>query len=402
VAEGVGFEPTETITRLSGFQDRRHRPLGEPSYAAAAAGGRESRLPVPHANAGGAEDRVGLVAVVDHSTNAGGRLGRMYAVTITEPGGPEVLRWQEVSDPEPAAGEVLIEVHAAGVNRADLLQRQGHYPPPAGASPYPGLECAGVVRALGTEVTGWRVGDPVCALLAGGGYAELVSVPAGQILPVPAGIDLIDAAALPEVACTVWSNLVDVAQLQQGETVLVHGGGSGIGTFAIQLARALGARVITTARAAKHAALRELGADHVIDYTDTDFVAEVEEATAGRGVDVILDIMGAAYLPRNVAALATGGRLVVIGLQGGRRGELDLGALLAKRGTVAATSLRSRPLEDKARIVAGVRQQVWPLVESSEIRPVVDERLPMARAADAHRRIESSAHLGKVLLLPRA
>ncbi|HLU44879.1 MAG TPA: NAD(P)H-quinone oxidoreductase [Natronosporangium sp.] len=324
----------------------------------------------------------------------------MYAVTIPEPGGPEALRWQEVPDPEPAAGEVLIEVHAAGVNRADLLQRQGHYPPPPGASEYPGLECAGVIRALGSGVTGWRVGDPVCALLAGGGYAELVSVPEGQVLPVPAGVDLIDAAGLPEVACTVWANLVDAAQLRAGETELVHGGGSGIGTFAIQLARALGARVLTTARGAKHAALAELGAEVTIDYTETDFLTAVREATDGRGVDVILDIIGAAYLSRNVAALATGGRLVVIGLQGGRRGELDLAALLAKRGTVTASSLRSRPVAEKARIVAGVRQQVWPLIESGAIRPVIDRRLPMSEAAEAHRWLEDSAHLGKVLLLP--
>jgi putative PIG3 family NAD(P)H quinone oxidoreductase len=265
----------------------------------------------------------------------------MHAITIAEPGGPEALVWRDVPDPRPGRGDVLIDVRATAVNRADLLQRQGHYPPPPGAPPYPGLECSGVVAELGPDVTGWRVGQQVCALLAGGGYAERVAVPAGQVLPVPAGVDLPDAAALPEVACTVWSNLVQVACLRTGERLLVHGGGSGIGTFAIQLGAALGATVIATARSAKHDRLRSLGAQHVIDYAATNFEDEVGVLTDGRGVDVILDIMGAAYLERNVAALATGGRLVVIGLQGGRRAELDLGALLAKRASVAATALRS-------------------------------------------------------------
>jgi putative PIG3 family NAD(P)H quinone oxidoreductase len=243
------------------------------------------------------------------------------------------------------------------------------------------------------------VGQQVCALLAGGGYAERVAVPAGQVLPVPAGVDLPDAAALPEVACTVWSNLVQVACLRTGERLLVHGGGSGIGTFAIQLGAALGATVIATARSAKHDRLRSLGAQHVIDYAATNFEDEVGVLTDGRGVDVILDIMGAAYLERNIAALATGGRLVVIGLQGGRRAELDLGALLAKRASVAATALRSRPVAEKAAIVRGVLEQVWPLVESGAIRPVVDRRLPLPEAADAHRIVESSDHTGKVLLV---
>ncbi|MFE9956464.1 NAD(P)H-quinone oxidoreductase [Micromonospora sp. NPDC005299] len=323
----------------------------------------------------------------------------MHAITIPKPGGPEALVWAAVPDPEPGPGEVVVEVRSSAVNRADLLQRQGHYPPPPGAPAYPGLECAGVVAAVGPEVTGWAVGDEVCALLAGGGYAERVAVPAGQLLPVPAGVDLVDAAALPEVACTVFSNVVQLARLAEGETLLVHGGGSGIGTFAIQLGVALGATVVVTARAAKHERLRELGAAHTIDYAEQDFVEEIRRVTDGRGADVILDIMGAAYLPKNVAALATGGRLVVIGMQGGRKGELDLGMLLAKRASVHATALRSRPVAEKAEIVRGVREQVWPLVESGKIRPVVHARAKMADAADAHRLVETSDHLGKVLLV---
>ncbi|KKK05035.1 NAD(P)H-quinone oxidoreductase [Micromonospora sp. HK10] len=323
----------------------------------------------------------------------------MHAITIPKPGGPDALVWAAVPDPEPGPGEVVVEVRASGVNRADLLQRQGQYPPPPGAPAYPGLECSGVVAAVGPEVTGWTVGDEVCALLAGGGYAERVAVPAGQLLPVPAGVDLVDAAALPEVACTVWSNVVQLARLAEGETLLVHGGGSGIGTFAVQLGAALGATVVATARAGKHERLRELGAAHTIDYQGQDFVEEVSRVTGGRGADVILDIIGGAYLPRNVAALATGGRLVVIGMQGGRKGELDLGMLLTKRASVHATALRSRPVAEKAEIVRGVREQVWPLVEAGKIRPVVHARAKMADAADAHRLVESSDHLGKVLLV---
>ncbi|MEH0928471.1 NAD(P)H-quinone oxidoreductase [Micromonospora sp. CPCC 205558] len=321
----------------------------------------------------------------------------MRAITIPQPGGPESLVWAEVPDPEPGPDEVIVDVRASGVNRADLLQRQGHYPPPPGASAYPGLECSGVITVVGAEVAGWAVGQQVCALLSGGGYAERVAVPAGQLLPVPA-CDPVDAAALPEVACTVWSNLVQVARLGAGDTLLVHGGGSGIGTFAIQLGAALGVTVLTTARESKHARLRELGAAHMIDYREQDFVEEVRRVTDGRGVDVILDIMGGSYLGRNVSALATGGRLVVIGMQGGRKAELDLGALLSKRASVTATSLRSRPLAEKAEIVQGVRDEVWPLVEEGRIRPIVDRRLPMTEAAEAHRLVESNDHFGKVLL----
>ena len=323
----------------------------------------------------------------------------MRAITISESGGPDALVWAEVPDPQPGPGEVLVAVRASAVNRADLLQRQGLYPPPPGASPYPGLECSGSIVAIGADVSGWRVGQEVCALLAGGGYAELVTVPAGQLLPVPAPLSVTDAAALPEVACTVWSNVAQLAHLGMGETLLVHGGGSGIGTFAIQLGAALGATVVTTARAAKHERLRELGAAHTIDYPSEDFVEEVRRVTDGRGADVILDIVGGAYLGRNVAALATGGRLVVIGLQGGRTAELNLGALLAKRASVSATTLRARPAAEKAAIVRGVREEVWPLVESGAIRPIIDRQLPLSRAAEAHRIVESSDHLGKVLLV---
>jgi putative PIG3 family NAD(P)H quinone oxidoreductase len=324
----------------------------------------------------------------------------MRAITIERPGGPEALIWAEAPDPQPGPGEVVVEVTAAGVNRADVMQREGHYPPPPGVPPYPGLECSGVIAAIGPGVAGHRVGERVCALLAGGGYAQRVAVPAGQLLPAPAGLSLVDAAALPEAACTVWSNVVDLARLQKGETLLVHGGGSGIGAFAIQLGRALGATVIATAQAAKHERLAELGLTHAIDYRTEDFVDRVAELTGGHGADVILDIVGGPYLQRNVAALATDGRLAIIGLQGGRAAELDLRALMAKRGTVSATTLRARPTQDKARIVRGVREQVWPLVEAGVIRPVVDCRLPMAQAPQAHRRLESSDHVGKILLRP--
>ncbi|RZU51136.1 putative PIG3 family NAD(P)H quinone oxidoreductase [Krasilnikovia cinnamomea] len=324
----------------------------------------------------------------------------MHAIVIQTPGGPEALQWTEVPDPEPGPGEVVVEVTAAAVNRADVLQRRGHYPPPPGASPYPGLECSGVITATGPGVADHRVGERVCALLAGGGYAQRVAVPEGQLLPVPAGLSVQESAALPEVACTVWSNVVDVARLRKGDTLLVHGGGGGIGTFAVQLGVALGARVMVTARAAKHDRLRALGADLAIDYTGTDFVAAVREVTDGRGADVVLDIVGGAYLGRNIDVLAPGGRIAVIGLQGGRTGELDLGALMAKRGTVAATTLRARTVADKARIVRGVREQVWPLVDAGAIRPVIDRTLPMSDAAEAHRLMEASEHLGKILLLP--
>ncbi|MGW1224489.1 NAD(P)H-quinone oxidoreductase [Streptomyces sp. NPDC001478] len=323
----------------------------------------------------------------------------MHAITIPEPGGPEALVWTEVPDPVPGEGEVLVDVVSSAVNRADVLQRMGFYNPPPGASAYPGLECAGRISAIGPGVVGWAVGDEVCALLAGGGYAEKVAVPAGQLLPVPAGLDLTLAAALPEVTATVWSNVFMVAHLRPAETLLVHGGSSGIGTMAIQLAKAVGARVAVTAGGPeKLARCAELGADVLIDYRNQDFVEEVRRATDGAGADVILDIMGAKYLDRNVQTLAVNGRLAIIGLQGGAVGELNLGALLNKRAAVTATSLRGRPLAEKTAIVAAVREHVWPLLADGVVKPIVDRTLPMTEAAEAHRVMESSAHIGKVLL----
>lgn len=325
----------------------------------------------------------------------------MRAVVMTGPGGPDVLRWEEVPDPVAGSDEVLVAVAASAVNRADLMQRAGHYDPPPGSSPYLGLECSGRVVALGEGVTGWRVGEEVCALLTGGGYAEQVAVPVGQLLPVPDGVDLVSAAGLPEVTCTVWSNVFMLAGLRPGETLLVHGGSSGIGTMAIQLARQVEARVAVTAgSAAKLERCRELGAQILIDYREQDFVTALRDATDGHGADVVLDNMGAAYLGRNLDVLAPNGRLVVIGLQGGTKGELDLGMLLRKRAAVLATALRSRPAEEKAAIVASVRENVWPLIAAGTVRPVIDRVLPMADAAEAHRLVESSTHIGKVLLTP--
>ncbi len=323
----------------------------------------------------------------------------MRAALAESTGGPEVLSLREVPAPTPAPGEVLVDVAATAVNRADLLQRQGHYPPPPGASEIIGLECSGTVAALGDGVSGWAVGDEVCALLAGGGYAEQVAVPAGQLMPVPAGIDLVTAAALPEVACTVWSNVFMVAGLRPREHLLVHGGAGGIGTMAIQLAHALGARVYTTAGSPEKRALcSELGADVTIDYRDEDFVDVVRRESDGHGADVILDNMAAKYLSRNVDVLALEGRLVVIGMQGGTKAELDLGALMRKRGAVIATTLRSRPVEGKAAICAAVTEHVWPLVEAGLVRPIVHATLPLAEAGRAHALLESGDAVGKVLL----
>ncbi|TGN79441.1 NAD(P)H-quinone oxidoreductase [Streptomyces bauhiniae] len=326
----------------------------------------------------------------------------MHAITMSGPGGPEKLNWTEVPDPVPGEGEVLVEVAAAGVNRADIMQRQGAYDPPPGASPYLGLECSGTIAALGPGVSGWSVGDEVCALLTGGGYAEKVAVPAGQLLPVPKGITLVQAAALPEVTCTVWSNVFMVARLRAGEVLLVQGGSGGIGTMAIQVARALGARVAVTAGSkAKLDFCAGLGAEILIDYHTQDFVTEIKRATDGKGADVILDNMGGGdYLDRNVAALAVDGRLAIIGLQAGTKGELNIAALLVKEGTVTATSLRSRPLKEKAAIVAGVREHLWPLIAEGKVRPVIDAELPMRDAAQAQRTMDES-HIGKVLLTTR-
>jgi putative PIG3 family NAD(P)H quinone oxidoreductase len=320
----------------------------------------------------------------------------MRAVIASGTGGPEVLSVGEVPDPTPGPGEVLVAVAATAVNRADTLQRQGFYPPPPGASDVIGLECSGTVAALGDGVEGWAVGDEVCALLAGGGYAAYVVVPVGQLMPVPAGVSLVEAAALPEVACTVWSNVFMVAGLQPGDRFLVHGGSGGIGTMAIQLASALSAKVFTTAGSVeKLAACAELGADVTINYREEDFVEVVK---ADGGADVILDNMGAKYLGRNVEALATEGRLVIIGMQGGAKGELDINALLRKRGAVIATSLRARPADDKAAICASVVENVWPLVADGTVRPVLHTTMPLEDVAAAHALMESSDHIGKIVL----
>ena len=323
----------------------------------------------------------------------------MRAVIAPEPGGPDALVLTEREDPQPGPGEVVLDVVATAVNRADTLQRAGHYPPPKGASDVLGLECSGRVAAVGAGVEGWSVGDEACALLAGGGYATKVLVPAGQCMPVPEGIDLVTAAALPEVACTVWSNVFMVAGLQPGETLLVHGGAGGIGTMAIQLAKALGATVATTAGSEeKLQVCRDLGADVVISYRDQDFVEEVRAATDGRGADVVLDNMGAKYLDRNLSVLATEGRLVVIGMQGGSKAELNIGKLLAKRAAVIGTTLRARPTEEKSAICAAVVEHVWPLVADGTVKPVVHTRLPLDQAAEGHRLMEDGGHIGKIVL----
>lgn len=323
----------------------------------------------------------------------------MRAITISRPGGPEVLTWTEVPDPRPGAGEVLLNVAASAVNRADLLQSQGLYPPPRGASEILGLECSGTIAELGSDVTGWRVGDQVCALLAGGGYAQRVAVPAGQLMPLPGNVDLVSSAALPEVACTVWLNVVMLAGLAAGELLLVHGAAGGIGTHAIQVGKALGATVAATAGTAQRLArCQELGADILINHGEADFVEVVGKAG---GANVILDNMGAAYLQRNIDALAPGGRLSIIGMQGGAKAELDIGRLMAKRASVTSTGLRTRPVDGpdgKARIVAEVTEKLWPLVAAGAVRPVVGQILPMEQAGDAHRIVQGSQAVGKVLL----
>ena len=305
----------------------------------------------------------------------------------------------EIPDPEPAADEVVIDVVAAGVNRADLLQRQGFYPPPPGAPGTIGLEVSGRIAAVGAEVEGWSVGDECCALLAGGGYAEKVVVPAPQVMPIPDGVDLVSAAALPEVVATVWSNVFMAAHLKPGETLLVHGGSSGIGTMAIQLGVAHGARVLTTVGSTeKMEFCTRLGADVAINYKEAEWASVVKEATNDAGADVILDIMGAKYLTDNVKTLAYDGRLVVIGMQGGAKGELDLGRLLSRRGSVIATGLRFRSVTDKGRIIAEVVGHVWPLIAEKKVRPIVHSTFPLAEVAKAHETLEQSTQLGKVLL----
>jgi len=327
----------------------------------------------------------------------------MHAITVREPGGPEVLEWTEVPDPQPAPGEVIIDVAASAVNRADTLQRQGFYPPPPGASDIIGLECSGRISAVGAGVSNWEAGDEVCALLAGGGYAEKVAVPAGQVLPAPPGWDLVDAGGLPEVAATVWSNLVGVAGLRAGELVLIQGGTGGIGTHAIQVSAALGARVAATAgNPERLARCRELGAELAIDYHDKDIADQLRDATEGRGADVILDNMGASALADNIDRLAPGGRLVVIGMQGGTRTEIDLTKLLRKRATLVATNVRGRPVDGpdgKAAIIAEVRSGLWPLLESGRVNPVVHARIPLDQAGEAHRLLGEGGVIGKLLLV---
>ena len=321
----------------------------------------------------------------------------MRAVVVNEPGGPDALEVGDVPIPEPGPGEVLIRVSAAGVNRADVMQRRGLYDPPPGSTRVLGLECSGEITAVGEGVDDGQVGRQVAALLTGGGYAEYVSVPLGQVAPIPAGIDLVTAAGLMETYSTVWSNVFMIGRLHPGETFLVHGGSSGIGTTAIQLATAFGATVVTTVGTAEKAQLcRDLGADHVINYRDEDFVDAMRAADLK--ADVILDIIGAKYLGQNVAALNTAGRLVVIGLQGGVKGELNLGALLAKRAAVTATSLRARPVEEKTTIVQQMTEQAWPLLEDGTVKPIVHATMDLSQVADAHRIMEESSHSGKILL----
>ncbi|MFI1369299.1 NAD(P)H-quinone oxidoreductase [Streptomyces griseochromogenes] len=316
----------------------------------------------------------------------------MKAISIKEPGGPEVLQWIDAEDPVPAAGEVVIDVVASAVNRADVAQRLGLYPVPEGASPYPGLEVSGRISAVGEGVTHWQPGDEVCALLTGGGYAQKVAVPAGQLLTVPKGVSLVQAAALPEATATVWSNVFMTGGLKEGETFLMHGGAGGIGTTAIQIARAYGARVVTTVGGPEQAArVRELGADLAVNYRTEDFAEHGP-------YDVILDVIGGDYLPRNVNSLALDGRLVIIGLQNGLSAELNLVELLAKRASVHGTTLRSRQAGQKAAIVAEVQEHVWPLIENETMQVVIDRTLPMDQAAEAHR-ILDAPHIGKIVLL---
>ena len=316
---------------------------------------------------------------------------------------PDQLSWQDVPDASADAGEVLVKVTAAGVNRADLLQAAGKYPPPPGASDIIGMEVSGVVAEVGPDVTGWVVGQEVCALLAGGGYAEQVAVPAGQVMPVPDGVDLVDAAGLPEVACTVWSNVVMTAHLGKGQLLLIHGGASGVGSHAIQVARALGARVAVTAGSAEKLQFcRELGADITINYREEDFVARLRDESGGAtGADVILDIMGAAYLDRNLDALATDGQLVVIGMQGGIKAELNLGKLLAKRARVIGTTLRARPVSganSKTEIVRAVTASVWPMIAEGRVRPIIGARIPIQQAGAAHQQLVAGKVTGKIVL----
>jgi putative PIG3 family NAD(P)H quinone oxidoreductase len=327
----------------------------------------------------------------------------MLAIEISRFGGPEVLVPADRPTPVPQAGEVLIKVAAAGVNRPDALQRRGGYPPPPGASDIPGLEVAGTIVEVGSgggSAADRRVGDQVCALVAGGGYAEFCAAPAVQCLPVPRGLDMVAAGAIPETTFTVWSNVFERGRLKPGEWILIHGGSSGIGTIAIQLARVLGSHVLATAGSAeKCAACERLGAERAINYRETDFVAAGREATGGRGVDVVLDMVGGDYLPRNIDVLALEGRLVQIGLQAGSKAELNMAPLLSKRLTITASTLRARSVAEKGVLAAAVQAHVWPLLESGAVKPVIHTTFPLRAAADAHRLLESSQHIGKIVLV---
>jgi putative PIG3 family NAD(P)H quinone oxidoreductase len=323
----------------------------------------------------------------------------MHAITFSEPGGPEVLEWTKVPDPTPGPGEVIIDIAATAVNRGDLLQREGHYPPPEGASPILGLECSGTISSVGAAISLDHIGEKVVGLLSGGGYAQKVAVPIGQIMSIPPGLTLLEAASLPEAACTAWSNLDMTANLSDGEWLLVHGGGSGVGTMAIQIGRALGARVAVTAGSqAKLDMCARLGADVLINYHEHDFVEVIRDETGGRGANVILDNMGASYLDRNVSALARDGRLLIIGLQGGATADLNINRLLRKNLSVHATTLRGRPVSEKAAICLQVERNVWPWIHSGNVRPVVDRVIPLRDAAYAHSLIADGAAIGKVVL----
>ena len=324
----------------------------------------------------------------------------MTCVEIAAPGGPEVLRLTERPDPRPAPGEVVIKVAAAGINRPDILQRTGAYPVPPDASDIPGLEVAGTVVALGPGVSAWQVGDAVCALVAGGGYATMCVAPAGQCLPIPSRLDMVAAAAIPETFFTVWSNVFERARLRAGETLLVHGGASGIGTTAIQLAVARGARVLATAgNDEKCRACEALGAEHAINYQTRDFTAAVTELTSGRGVNVVLDIVGGDYVARSLSVMAMDGRLVSIGFMAGDAfARIDMRRVLGRRLTITGSLLRPRTVPEKTQIAAALRTHVWPLIEQQRVRPLVYRTFPLARAADAHRLMEASAHVGKLVL----
>ncbi|GLT77895.1 hypothetical protein SLA2020_494500 [Shorea laevis] len=325
----------------------------------------------------------------------------MKAIVITAPGDPDVLMLQEVEEPKIKEDEVLIKVEAAALNRSDIYQREGSYPLPEGVSPYPGLECSGTIESVGENVSRWKVGNKVCALLSGGGYAEKVAVPSGQLLPVPAGVSVKDAASFPEVACTVWSKIFMRSRLSAGETLLIHGGSSGIGVFAIQIAKHYGATVFVTAGSEEKLAFcKDLGADVCINYKTEDFVTRIKEETGGRGVDVILDCVGAAYLQKNLNSLNLEGRLFMIGLMDGLATEVKLGVFFAKRLTVQGATVRNRTLEEKAVIVKEVEKNMWPVIVEGKVKPVVCKYFPLVEAAEAHRHMESSKHVGKILLLP--